>query len=137
MTVPIAPIVPIHEATSLASAGAQAAAPAAQTPPELAQKFQDLMHRTREDTSTPLVQGHGAGDNAVSRILQNEQNEFAQMHESMLDFVQRAPTMNPMESMTASVVMMQKTTNLHIKTSMATGMTKASNKSLESLLKNQ
>ena len=137
MTVPIAPIIPIHEATSLATAGGQAAAPASQASPELSQKFQDLMHRTREDTSTPLAQGQAPGDNAVSRILQTQQNEFTQMHNSMLDYVEHAPAMSQMENLSASLVMMQKATNLHIKTSMATGMTKASNKSLDSLLKNQ
>ena len=138
----LAPIARCHllqllSLASLASAGGQAAAPAAQTSPELQQKFQDLMHRTREDTSTPLVQGNGPGDNAVSRILQTQQNEFTQMHDAMLDYVERAPTMSQMENLSASVVMMQKATNLHVKTSMATGMTKSANKSLDSLLKNQ
>lgn len=137
MTVPIAPIIPIHEAASLASAGGQAAAPATQAPPELAQKFQDLMHRTREDTSTPLVQGQGPGDNAISRVLQSQQNEFTQMNDAMLDYVEHAPQMSQMENLSSSLMMMQKATNLHIKTSMATGITKSSNKSLDSLLKNQ
>jgi hypothetical protein len=138
MTAAIAPIVPITEAASLASSATHGATATAAAPPspELAQKFQDLMHRTREDTGSPLVEGHG-GDNAMSRILQSQQNEFRDMHDSMLDFVERSPTMTPMENMSASVAMMQKTTNLHIKTSMATGVTKATNKSLESLLKNQ
>ncbi len=137
MSIPVAPIIPIHEAASLATAGAQSAAPAAQASPDLARKFQDLMHRTREDTAAPLVQGQAPGDNAVSRILQTQQNEYTQMNDAMLDFVERAPGMSQMENLSASLVMMQKATNLHVKTSMATGMTKSANKSLDSLLKNQ
>ena len=135
MTVPILPVPPLGDIARLAAdAGAGAAAPPAVSP-DLAQKFQDLMQRSSAETAS-AARAPG-GENSVGRLIESQKGEFAQLHEMNLDFLEHAGTMTPMESVTASTMLMQQMTAVQIKLSIATSTTKTSNKSLDTLLKNQ
>lgn len=132
MTTPIPPVPPLGDIARLAAdAGAAAGAPPP-VAPELARKFQDLMQRSSAEAAHAP-----AGENSVGRLIEAQRGEFQQLHEMNLDFLEHAGTMTPMESVAASSMLMQQMTAVQIKLSIATSTTKTSNKSLDTLLKNQ
>jgi hypothetical protein len=130
---PIPAISPIESALKL---GAHGATPASQpaASPELTAKFEALMQRNAAETSG--VDG-GRGMNAVSGVIERQQNEISQMQTSMQDFIEKAPSLDPTDRFVASAAIMEKESLVHMKMSLALGATKSSNKSLQSLLKNE
>ncbi len=132
MTAPIPPVPPLGDIARLAADAGPAAGAAPPVAPDLAQKFQDLMQRSSAESAHAP-----AGENSVGRLIEAQRGEFAQLHEMNLDFLEHAGTMTPMESVAASSMLMQQMTAVQIKLSIATSTTKTSNKSLDTLLKNQ
>lgn len=130
---PIPAVVPIESALKL---GAHGAAPTPQpvASPELSAKFEALMQRNAAETTT--VDG-GHGMNTVTGVIERQQNEITQMQTSMQDFIEKAPSLDPTDRFVASAALMEKESLVHMKMSLALGATKSSNKSLQSLLKNE
>ena len=130
---PIPAVVPIESALKL---GAHGAAPTPQpvASPELSAKFEALMQRNAAETTT--VDG-GHGMNTVTGVIERQQNEITQMQTSMEDFIEKAPSLDPTDRFVASAAIMEKESLVHMKMSLALGATKSSNKSLQSLLKNE
>ena len=130
---PIPAVVPIESALKL---GAHGAAPTPQpvASPELSAKFEALMQRNAAETTT--VDG-GHGMNTVTGVIERQQNEITQMQISMEDFIEKAPSLDPTDRFVASAAIMEKESLVHMKMSLALGATKSSNKSLQSLLKNE
>lgn len=130
---PIPAIVPIESALKLGAHGA-ASAPQPVASPELSSKFEALMQRNAAETTT--VDG-GHGMNTVTGVIERQQNEITQMQTSMEDFIEKAPSLDPTDRFVASAAIMEKESLVHMKMSLALGATKSSNKSLQSLLKNE
>jgi hypothetical protein len=130
---PIPAIAPIDSALKLAAHGATSAPPPAVSH-ELTAKFEALMQRNAAETAT--VDG-SHGMNAVTGVIERQQNEITQMQSSMQDFIEKAPTLDPTDRFVASAAIMEKESLVHMKMSLALGATKSSNKSLQSLLKNE
>jgi type III secretion system HrpB2-like protein len=135
MVMPAIPPLPPIDASLGAGIGGPAAIGA--TPPvpaDLAQKFQDLMqHGTAESTSGD---GH-SGIRTAADALQREQTEFDELHNSMADLVQRSATMSPGEVAAANMDMVNKVTMMSFKMQTGTALAQGSNKSLQTLLKNE
>ena len=130
---PIPPVSKIDEVLKLAMPQAHAA-PQGAVSPELSDKFQALMQRHDTEVSQST---RGRGPGAISDILERQQNELTQVQTSMQDFIEKAPTLSPSDRFVAGAAMMQKESLVHMKMSLAMGVTKSSNKSLQTLLKNE
>jgi hypothetical protein len=130
---PIPAIAPIESALRLAANGA-APMPQAVANPELSAKFEALMQRNAAETAT-VDGGHGV--NAVAGVIERQQDEITQMQNSMQEFIEKAPSLDPMDRFVANAAIMEKESLVHMKMSLALGATKSSNKSLQSLLKNE
>jgi hypothetical protein len=130
---PIPAIPPIDSLMQLAGNGAASASPPAVSP-ELSAKFQALMQRHEAETAS--VDG-SHGMKAITGVIESQQNEISQMQGSMQEFIEKAPTLDPTERFVASAEIMEKESLVHMKMSLALGATKSSNKSLQSLLKNE
>jgi type III secretion system HrpB2-like protein len=128
---PIPAIPPIDSALKLVSQAAEASQQPSASP-ELAQKFQALMQRHETEVAS---EGHGL--DAVAGLVDRQQNEIDQVQTSMQDFIEKAPSMDPSDRFIANAALMEKESVVHVKMSLAMGMTKASNKSLQTLLTNQ
>jgi hypothetical protein len=130
---PIPAIAPIESALKLA---AQSAVPTPQAlaNPELSAKFESLMQRNAAETA-PVDGAHGM--NALTGVIERQQDEITQMQSSMQDFIEKAPSLDPTDRFVASAAIMEKESLVHMKMSLALGATKSSNKSLQSLLKNE
>jgi hypothetical protein len=128
------PIPAIPPIDSLLPVGGHAAASATPPPvnPELSAKFEALMQRHAAET----VDGSN-GMNTLTSVMENQQNEISQMQTSMQDFIEKAPSLDQTERFAASAAIMEKESLVHMKLSLALGATKSSNKSLQSLLKNE
>jgi len=132
---PIAPIPPVEELGKLAAPMASALPQGAS--PELAQKFQALMQRNDAHEAAAGIDARSGGMNAVTGILEHQQAEISQVQNSMQDFIEKAPSLSPTDRFVAGAAMMQKESLVHMKMSLAMGVTKSSNKSLQTLLKNE
>jgi hypothetical protein len=128
------PIPAIPPIDSLLPLGGHAAASATPPPvnPELSAKFEALMQRHAAET----VDG-SHGMNAVTGVIERQQAEINDMQTSMQDFIEKSPTLDQTERFAASAAIMEKESLVHMKMSLALGATKSSNKSLQSLLKNE
>ncbi len=130
---PIPAIPPIDSALKLVSQSAEAAKQPSASP-ELVEKFQALMQRHETETAT-ASQNHGL--DAVAGVVERQQNEIDQMQSSTLDFIEKAPSMDPSDRLIANAAIMEKESLVHVKMSLGMGIAKASNKSLQTLLTNQ
>ena len=130
---PIAAIPPIDSALKLIAQSSPATPPPTASP-ELVEKFQALMQR--ESTEVTASSG-GHGLDAIAGVVERQQSEMTQVEASMQDFIEKAPSLDPTERLAASAELMERESMVHMKMSLAMGMTKASNKSLQTLLTNQ
>ena len=131
--IPIAPVAKIDDALKLAlPAGGSSPQPAVS--PEMANKFRDLMQRHDNET---VQDAQGRRTDAVAGVLERQQDELSQLQASMQDFVEKASTLSPADRFAAGAAMMQKESLVHMKMSLVMGVTKTSNKSLQTLLKNE
>jgi type III secretion system HrpB2-like protein len=128
---PIAPIVPLD---SLAPAGGLPAAGASPVAsPELAQKFSDLMNQSTPPAA-PAAEGAG---NVVSDLLTRQQGALQQVQDEVYGLMQAAPQMTSVELMTATMAVGHDFAVSNFKLQVASSITQGSNKSLQTLLKNQ
>jgi hypothetical protein len=130
---PIPAIAPIEGVLKLVAGGAVPTPPPVANP-ELSAKFEALMQRNAAENAT-VDSGHGM--NAVTGVIERQQNEITQMQTSMQDFIEKAPSLDPTDRFVASAAIMEQESLVHMKMSLALGATKSSNKSLQSLLKNE
>jgi len=128
---PIPAIPPIDSLLPLGGhAAVSASAPAVS--PELSAKFEALMQRHAAET----VDSRN-GLNTLTSAIEKQQAEITEVQTSMQDFIEKAPSLDQTERFAASAEIMEKESLVHMKMSLALGATKSSNKSLQSLLKNE
>ena len=127
---PIAPVPPIDEALKALASGRGAAAPPA-VAPELRQQFEALMQRPTDVAPTP------SGPNALAAVIQNQQNDIDKVQAGAQKFLDNAPNMSSMEIVTSGMALSHSLAMVNMKMQVATSLTQGSNKSLQTLLKNQ
>ena len=128
---PIPSVAPLESAITLAARG-PAATPQPIASPEMVEKFRALMERGQQSAAA----GPQPPD-AIAGLIQGQQNEINQMQSAMTDFVEKAPLMDPSDRFIAGAELMQKESLVHMKMSVSMGLAKASNKSLQTLIKNE
>lgn len=131
---PIPPIPPVEGATAPGAAGAAAGAGAAPASPELRAQFAALMQRHEAEAA---AESGSKGPTALGGMIDRQQAELNELQTDMTDFIQHMPGMDPMERTATTMTLMEKVSEMHVKMSLTTGVTKASTKSLQSLLKNE
>jgi type III secretion system HrpB2-like protein len=127
---PIPPVAPLESAITLATRGPTATTQPVASP-EMVEKFRALMQHD------PQAADGTQGPNAVASVIQGQQNEINQMQGAMIDFVEKAPSMDPSDRFIAGAELMQKESLVHMKMSVAMGLAKSSSKSLQTLIKNE
>ena len=130
---PIPPVAKLDDVLKLALP-AGGSSPAPTVSPEMADRFRELMQR--HDAEAVQDAKHGGAD-AVGGILERQQNEMSELQTSMQDFVEKSSALSPGDRFAAGAALMQKESLVHMKMSLAMGVTKGSNKSLQTLLKNE
>jgi Bacterial type III secretion protein (HrpB2) len=131
---PIPPVPAVDEALKAATPGAAGGTPSIAAPPELRQQFEALMQR---HDAAQASDGASRGPNAVGSLIDSQQAQLNDLDASMSDLIEKMPGMNPTDLTTASMTMMHKVSEMHVRMSLSMGVTKSSNKSLQSLLKNE
>jgi len=127
---PIAPVPPVDEALKALASGSGAAAPTA-APAELRQQFEALM-KPQSNVAPPP-----AGPNALAAVIQNQQSDIDKVQAGAQDFLDNAPNMSSMEIVTSGMALSHSLAMVNMKMQVATSLTQGSNKSLQTLLKNQ
>lgn len=127
---PIAPVPPVDEALKALASGSGAAAQPAATP-ELRQQFEALMKPQTNVAPAP------SGPNALTAVLQNEQSDIDKVQAGAQQFLDNAPNMSSMEIVTSGMALSHSLAMVNMKMQVATSLTQGSNKSLQTLLKNQ
>jgi len=125
-------IVPIDELAKLVAPGAAPVTPAVS--PESISKFESLMNQQPADAS------HEAADhskNMLGGMLENEQVKMRGVEQSMKDFMVDMPHMSTQEMTARSMVLSSEMTMSGVKMTVGTSLMSSSNKSLQTLLKNQ
>lgn len=103
-----------------------------QVTPELAQKFSELRKNAvaaSRDDNDALQQ--------LSQAVKSQQDEFRALQNDMVETVRHSTSLGPAEHFEAFAKLTMDTSVAHMKVSLSSGMTKASNKSLQTLLKNE
>jgi len=126
---PIAAIPPVDEALKALASGSGAAQPA--VAPALRQQFEALMQRPTEVAPPP------AGPNALAAVIQSQQADIDQVQAGAQKFLDDAPNMTSMEITTSGMALSHSLAMVNMKMQVATSLTQGSNKSLQTLLKNQ
>ncbi len=127
---PIAPVPPVDEALKALASGSGAAAPPA-VAPELRQQFEALMKQQTNVAPPP------AGPNALAAVIQNQQSDIDKVQAGAQQFLDEAPNMSSMEIVTSGMALSHSLAMVNMKMQVATSLTQGSNKSLQTLLKNQ
>lgn len=106
------------------------------TPPpqEVREKFAALMER--HDQASPKG-GSREGVNAATRLLEGQQAEINALYDRSFDTLAGMRGMDIEEMVVASASLSMQASMLHVKLAATEGVTRASNKSLQSLLKNE
>jgi type III secretion system HrpB2-like protein len=128
MTAPIAPIAHVDE---LLRTAATQPATTPKVSPELAQKFDALMTRSEQAGTAP------GGPNVVTDILARQQDGLQGVQNEVAGLMQAAPNMSAVELNAATMVVSRDVATNNFKLQAATSITSGSNKSLQTLLKNQ
>lgn len=127
---PIAPVPPVDEALKALASGSGAAAPPA-VAPELRQQFEALM-KPQANVAPPPT-----GPNALAAVIQNQQSDIDKVQAGAQQFLDDAPNMSSMEIVTSGMALSHSLAMVNMKMQVATSLTQGSNKSLQTLLKNQ
>lgn len=127
---PIAPVPPVDAALQALASGSGAAAQPA-VAPELRQQFEALMQRPADVAPAP------PGPNALTAVIQNQQTDIDQVQAGAQRFLDDAPNMSSMEIVTSGMALSHSLAMVNMKMQVATSLTQGSNKSLQTLLKNQ
>src|SRR6185436_7007999 len=100
--------------------------------PELTQKFDALM--TRSEQAGAASPG---GPNVVTDVLAHQQDSLQNVQNEVTGLMQAAPHMSTVELGAATMVVSRDVATSNFKLQAATSITSGSNKSLQTLLKNQ
>ncbi|SHN21792.1 hypothetical protein [Rhizobacter sp. OV335] len=136
----ISPIGPAEQALkALATHATQGASgavvPPAQAPvtPEMQQRFESLMQR-HNDHTTHEVSRTG---NVIQHVIERQQGDLQRVEGQVENFLAAAPGMGASEVVAASMAVSRNVAVTNLKLQIATSITQGSNKSLQTLLKNQ
>ena len=127
---PIAPVPPVDEALKALASGSGATASHA-VAPELRQQFEALMKQQTNVAPPPT------GPNALAAVIQNQQSDIDKVQAGAQQFLDDAPNMSSMEIVTSGMALSHSLAMVNMKMQVATSLTQGSNKSLQTLLKNQ
>ena len=124
----------LQSAGSVSPIGEMGVVPAQPVSADLQQQFSDLMSRHRSSS-----QDAGSHDaiNAVTHVLESQQAGLNSTHQKILDVMDRSPDMSMGEAVMAGAEVAMMTATLKMRMDIAEGITQSSNKSLQSLLKNE
>ena len=119
---------------SNAAQGAGAGVPPVQSAvtPEMQQNFQSLMQRNTEHSAAT---GHHR--NVVTQVIERQQGDLQRVEGQVENFLAAAPGMGASEVVAASMAVSRNVAVTNLKLQIATSITQGSNKSLQTLLKNQ
>lgn len=131
MTTSITSIVPIDELAKLVAPTGAPSTPAVSQ--ESVSKFESLMNRPGAENVThePSTQ------NVIGRILESEQKEMKGVENRLRDYMNDLPNLSPSEMTARSMVLSSEMTMSNVKMTVGTSLMQSSNKSLQTLLKNQ
>jgi len=101
--------------------------------PEMQQRFESLMQRNTDHAAHPV---NGAG-NVVTHMIERQQGDLARVEGQVQGFLDAAPNMGASEVVAASMAVSRNVAVTNLKLQIATSITQGSNKSLQTLLKNQ
>lgn len=139
---PIASVAPLNPAEQALQAlashatqgGGQAVAPVPQAvTPEMQQNFQSLMQRHSDHAAASV--GHPG--NVITNVIERQQGDLARVEGQVQGFLDAAPGMGASEVVAASMAVSRNVAVTNLKLQIATSITQGSNKSLQTLLKNQ
>jgi type III secretion system HrpB2-like protein len=138
---PIASIGPVDQALkALASHATQGAGPGAAVPsaqasvtPEMQQNFQALMQRNTDHAAASV--SHPG--NVITNVIERQQGDLQRVEGQVQGFLDAAPGMGASEVVAASMAVSRNVAVTNLKLQIATSITQGSNKSLQTLLKNQ
>ena len=128
----IPPVPPIDGVGQAATGAAHKQVVSPQVSPELVHKFSELRKNTTgasHDSNTTLQQ--------ISHAVKAQQDEFRALQNDMVESVRHSTSLSPAEHFEVFAKLTMDTSLAHMKVSLSSGMTKASNKSLQTLLKNE
>jgi type III secretion system HrpB2-like protein len=135
----VAPLNPAEQALqALASQATQGAGhgvapvPSAVTP-EMQQNFQSLMQRSTDHAASSA--GHPG--NVIQHVIERQQGDLQRVEGQVENFLAAAPGMGASEVVAASMAVSRNVAVTNLKLQIATSITQGSNKSLQTLLKNQ
>jgi len=128
----ISSIVPIDDLAKLVAPGAAPVTPAVS--PESVSKFESLMNNQPADGSHDLAD---PSKNVLGGMLEKEQVKMRGVEQSMKDFMVDMPNMSTQELTARSMVLSSEMTMSGVKMTVGTSLMSSSNKSLQTLLKNQ
>jgi hypothetical protein len=103
-------------------------------PPDVREKFAALMER---HSQAPQHGGSREGVNAATRLLEGQQAEINSLYDRSFDTLASMRGMDIEEMVVASASLSMQASMMHVKLAATEGVTRASNKSLQSLLKNE
>jgi len=137
----IASIGPVDQALkALASHATQGAGPGAAVPPaqasvtpEMQQNFQALMQRNTDHAAASV--SHPG--NVITNVIERQQGDLQRVEGQVQGFLDAAPGMGASEVVAASMAVSRNVAVTNLKLQIATSITQGSNKSLQTLLKNQ
>jgi len=127
---PIAPIPPVDEALKALAAGTGHTPPTAVTP-EMRHQFEALMKQPANVAPAP------SGPNALAAVIENQQSDIDKVQAGAQQFLDQAPGMSSMEIVATGMTLSHSLAMVNMKMQVATSLTQGSNKSLQTLLKNQ
>jgi type III secretion system HrpB2-like protein len=135
----VAPLNPAEQALqALASQATQGAGhgvapvPSAVTP-EMQQNFQSLMQRNTDHAAASV--SHPG--NVIQHVIERQQGDLQRVEGQVENFLAAAPGMGASEVVAASMAVSRNVAVTNLKLQIATSITQGSNKSLQTLLKNQ
>lgn len=100
--------------------------------PELSQKFGELMKSSKSESA-----GESNLLDKVSHAVKAQQEEFQAMQNNMVNVLEHHHSLSPAGHFEAFAKLTMDASIAHMKISLSSGMTKSSNKSLQTLLKNE
>ena len=135
----VAPLNPAEQALqALASQATQGAGhgvapvPSAVTP-EMQQNFQSQMQRNTD----PAAASVSHPGNVIQHVIERQQGDLQRVEGQVENFLAAAPGMGASEVVAASMAVSRNVAVTNLKLQIATSITQGSNKSLQTLLKNQ
>ncbi|AEG94090.1 hypothetical protein [Ramlibacter tataouinensis] len=127
---PTAPVSPSVQAVQLAAQAGNGPNPSME---ELTQRFKALMDAPHPVERPPS----GPQDSMLTHMLANGEEFLRQTHEKVAELRAQSPYMTPAEFISASIEVSEAASIGHFRLQAATSIASGTNKSMQSLLKNQ